>query len=293
MTATPVREPTLRALVTVEVRRALARRTVRALVLVAVVAAVVMGIGVFANAEDVGGEPDDGLVVQPAPRPATASDTDDPAYLVNLWQDDGEGLLLIPGTLLPLGAAIAAASLLGAEWHAGTMTTLLTWAPRRLRVLGSKLGTAAALAALISLGLLVVFSLALLPTMLVKGSTQGADGAWAVGVAGVALRIAGVAGLAALLGGALAAIARSTGFAVGVALGYLAVVEPIMRGLKPAWVDWFLAENIGRFVTARPLSASMIDKSTAAAALLLLTYAAVAAAVAMWLFHRRDVAGSS
>ena len=41
---------------------------------------------------------------------------------------------------MPVVAAawLLAASFVGAEWHAGTMGTLLTWEPRRLYVLGAK-----------------------------------------------------------------------------------------------------------------------------------------------------------
>ena len=36
---------------------------------------------------------------------------------------------------LVVGALFAGASVAGAEWRAGSMTTLLTWEPRRVRVI--------------------------------------------------------------------------------------------------------------------------------------------------------------
>ena len=98
--------------------------------------------------------------------------------------------------------------------------------------------------------------------------------------------------LAAVLGASLAGIARNTAFGVGVTLGHVAVVEPIVRVLKPSWDSWFLAENIARFVTARPMTTAEFEGSTEGALLRLTIYVAIAAAFGTWLFQRRDLAGT-
>jgi len=92
------------------------------------------------------------------------------------------------------------ASLVGAEWHAGTMATLLTWEPRRLRVLAAKLVAAGALAFTLAVGLQLLLGAALLPAGLLRGTTQGIDSSWMRSLSGVGLRVAGVSVLGAMMG---------------------------------------------------------------------------------------------
>jgi hypothetical protein len=67
-----------------------------------------------------------------------------------------KNVLMFTTVLFILMGLIADASFIGAEYKAGTIGTLLTWEPRRLRVLAAKLAAAAITAALVYLAFQVV-----------------------------------------------------------------------------------------------------------------------------------------
>lgn len=265
----------------VEMRRYLARRLTRVLVLLALVVTAIVAITVYVV--------NDPLVQGQAP----FLEDGDPHALTALWPVDnpGEGILLnSTAFFLLVTGLIAAASMIGAEWKAGTFTHLLTWEPRRPRVAAAKVLAAAILAAAITAALLLCFSAAFLPTVLAKGTTEGADRSWFVGYLGGVLKISGATGLAAVIGAAIAMIGRNTTAAVGAAFGYFAVAEPMIRGLKPQWQRWLLSENVVAFLT------DGIDdpftRSAGGAGLTMVAYAAAFAVIAGVLFHRRDIAGA-
>lgn len=313
-------------LLAVEMRRDLSRRLTWVLLGVATLVIVIMGIAVFATVEDVPSDIDTRIAdaraerradvrgcvqdLQSSPEfagpgveafcddqfpPVEVVDPEDPAFLVALWPDDGEteGTLLLAATFLPMGALIAGASMVGGEWRAQTMTTLLTWEPRRVRVMLAKLGSAGILATALGAVLLALFSVAFLPAVFLKGSTDTADASWFSGYLAAIVRIATVTGLAAVLGAAIANLGRNTGAALGAAFAWMAVIEPVIRALRPGARPWLLAENVGRFVTARPLEGAEITRSTAGAFLVLVLYVGSIAAISVWQFRRRDVAGAA
>ncbi|HEX9235712.1 MAG TPA: hypothetical protein VF972_05495 [Actinomycetota bacterium] len=182
------------------------------------------------------------------------------------------------------------ASFIGAEWHAGTMTTLLTWEPRRVRVLAAKVGVAAAMAFAGTIFLLLILGLALVPVATLHGTTVGADATWLRGLMGLALRAGATAAIAATLGGALASIGRNTAAALGVAFGYLAILEPLLRGLRPGWSSWLVANNVGTFVEGtRNLNEGFASRSPIAAGVLVGIYTIGLAVIAASMFRARDV----
>ena len=83
----------------------------------------------------------------------------------------------VSAPLTILGIALAA-SFTGAEWSAGTMTTLLTWEPRRGRVYVAKFVAAAIFTFVSAIALQAVLGLALLPSGLAHGSTAGVNAHW-------------------------------------------------------------------------------------------------------------------
>jgi ABC-2 type transport system permease protein len=202
----------------------------------------------------------------------------------------------IRGALLGVNAVVMAlllglgATIVGAEWHAGTMTTLLTWEPRRVRVLLMKVAATVLFAFLASLLVQAVLAAALLPSAALRGTFVGAGGAWVRTTVAVALRGAVIASIAAAMGFALASIARNTAAALGIGLGYFAVVEPIFRGLRPKWTPWFLFDNAATFIQGHPPLFAEHFRSARGAGLVLLAYAAAGVAAAVALFRRRDVA---
>lgn len=275
------------SLLIVEMRRDLYRRLTAVLIAMAVGAVVVVGIAVFAANEPFGYDPTAAEALRPP--------GDDPRYLTALWprHSPGDALLLTPAIFLTLFAFVAGASMIGAEWKAGTFTNLLTWEPRRTRVMAAKLGAAGLLAGAISAALLAVFSAAFLPTVLAKGTTAGADAAWLGGLTAGVLRIAGIAGLAAVAGAAVAAIGRNTAGAIGAVFGYIALIEPLVRGLRPRLQPWLVVENAVVWLTGGRAAELPIDRTAAEAGLTLAAYAVALSLVAWFLFIRRDVAGGA
>jgi ABC-2 type transport system permease protein len=80
---------------------------------------------------------------------------------------------IFKGTSVPLiilGLALGA-SFIGAEWHSGTITTLLTWEPRRIRVMGGKVIAAVTAVFLSAVTLQSILGLALWPVAAMQGST--------------------------------------------------------------------------------------------------------------------------
>jgi ABC-type transport system involved in multi-copper enzyme maturation permease subunit len=182
------------------------------------------------------------------------------------------------------------ASLVGAEWHAGTMATLLTWEPRRVRVLLAKLVAAGALAFTLAVVLQLLLGAALLPAGLLRGTTEGMDSGWMRSLSGVGLRVAAVSVLGATMGFSLATTGRNTAAALGIAFGYLAIVENAIRGLRPSWTPWLLGDNIVVIITNQPQNSPLVDRSTFGAAILLACYTLALLAAAVATFRRRDVA---
>lgn len=213
-----------------------------------------------------------------------------PALMAHWWIAGGEdGTLLIGAIPLLVGGLLGGASVAGAEWRAGTVTTVLTWEPRRVRVHLARAVSTFVLATVIAAGLEVLFLAAALPAVLAHGTTAGTNGEWWTDLIGAIIRIAVLTGGIAVLGNALATLGRSTGFAFGIAFAWIAIAEQLVRGLKPSVLNWLLAENIGTFVTWTPLEGVRGAPSAVGSALTLGAYFAAFAAVATMAFTRRDI----
>jgi hypothetical protein len=125
--------------------------------------------------------------------------------------------------LLSLFAFIVGASFVGAEWRSGGMMNLLLWRPRRLQVLGAKLGTL--LGFLIGLLALLggVWTAAFWLIATYRGVTASmTPGAWQsfglTGLRGLAMVLA-----AGTVGFALASVGRHTAMALGFAIAAFVV----------------------------------------------------------------------
>jgi ABC-2 type transport system permease protein len=259
------------ALIGTEARRDLSRWAIRILVALGVLAIVVLAVALY-----------------------LATGPEDGVRLVDIWPKDGQdGILLVTGFFLFLGGFFGGATVLGAEWKANTMATLLTWEPRRVRVGAVKIVVAAVLAFAIAVLLQILLVVLLMPTIWHVGTTTGGDAEFWWGVLGAMTRIGAVTGLCAAFGAALTLLGRNTALTLGALFGYIAVAEPILRGLKPQWSQWYVAENISRFVTAAPLIGSEFQKSTVGAALTLVVYALLVAALAVFVFRQRDLTGAT
>jgi ABC-type transport system involved in multi-copper enzyme maturation permease subunit len=193
------------------------------------------------------------------------------------------------GILVVIGGLLLGASFVGAEWHAGTMTTLLTWEPRRVRVLAAKaIVTAVCVFVLMAL-LLAVFALGLALVASTRGITDNLGDHFLRAVAGSSLRVAGCSVAGALVGLAIAMLARNTAAAIGIGFAYLAVIEGVVRGLRPGWQHYLLADNIAVVVTGGDAGIMQEPVTLAYAIATVAIWTAVLMSAAAVAFRVRDV----
>jgi ABC-2 type transport system permease protein len=181
----------------------------------------------------------------------------------------------------------------GGEWRHGTITTLLTWEPRRLRLHAARSASAAVLAFTISFGLQVLFLTAFLPAVFAHGTTAGVDGSFWVGLVVAMARMSALTAAAAVLAIALATLARNTAFAVIAVFAWMAVVESLIRGLRPSLAPWLWAENLGTVMTWGQLPDVEFTRSPLVALVTLFFYFGVIVVGAAVAFQRRDITGTS
>jgi ABC-2 type transport system permease protein len=207
---------------------------------------------------------------------------------------DLPGILEGIASITSIIGVVVGASFVAASWQTGTITTILTWEPRRARWFASRLLIASAGVFVLVVVLLMFLSVGLWIASSLRGSTIGADGSLWTDVVATWVRIALVAGVAAAIAGAIAAVGRYTAAALGVLFVYAAVIEGLIRGLRPLWTPWLLGDNIVTFVSWRTLEVqySPIGSYTlrpGISILVILGYAAVALALGFTFVRVRDV----
>ncbi|MEP6476469.1 MAG: ABC transporter permease subunit [Actinomycetota bacterium] len=191
--------------------------------------------------------------------------------------------------LVVIGGLLLGASFVGAEWHAGTMTTLLTWEPRRLRVLAAKALVAAVGVFVLMVVLLGAFALTLTLVAVTRGVTDGLGDHFWRSVVGTLLRIAACASAGSLVGLGIAMITRSTAAAVGIGFAYLGIVEGLIRGLRPGWQHFLLADNIAVVITGADRGIMRLPVTLTHAAVTVAAWAAALLLAAAASFRSRDV----
>ena len=191
--------------------------------------------------------------------------------------------------LIVLGLAVGASSV-GADWQVGTMAALLTWEPRRVRVFLVRVAVVVVSVFALAVALQSVFSLALAAAAALRGTTVGTESPWLAGVMWTMLRIAGASALGAWLGVTLSMIGRNTAAALGVAFGYLAIVESLLRGFIPKISGSLLSTNLVVFVDGRAGTSETGGLITVGgASITIAVYAGVLLIAALALFRTRDV----
>ena len=202
--------------------------------------------------------------------------------------DMSDGLV---GLSLPLlmFAWLVGASAIGAEWGNRTVSALLTWEPRRARVLLTKAAAAAVSTGLWVIALEVVWTAVMLPVASGGDDLRfGGPFSWSDYTQSGA-RILLVSMFASILGFALATIGKNTGAALGGGMAYLLIVETLVRWFMPDWQDWLLSTNIARVLEGSAGQAGL-GRSTVEAAALLAVYGAGLFLVALGVFRRREMA---
>ena len=185
---------------------------------------------------------------------------------------------------------VLGASFIGAEWHWGTIATLLTWEPRRTRVLVAKLLACVAATFVLFVVIQVVFALVLWLVAATRGVTEGTgSAAWVRSVGGVVARSAALGAFSAAVGVAIATVGRNTAAALGVGFVYFGVVEGLIRGLRPGWQRWLVGDNGTVFLTGVDNGFPPLHRTMTSSGLLLLAYAAALAVIAVAWFRARDL----
>ena len=180
------------------------------------------------------------------------------------------------------------ASFVGAEWHNRTMTTLLTWEPRRVRVLAAKAIANALIVFLWVVAFEAIAAAAFYPAARFEGSMAGVDAAWWWDLTKLVLGAGGLGAIVASFGLALGTIGRNTAAALGVGFGYFAILEGLIRAFKPSWNDWLVGPNVALVLNGS--EDVTVGHSPEAGALLLTAYVATALLGAAIVFRRRDIA---
>jgi hypothetical protein len=249
----------------VELRRLLSRRTVRILLAAYLALILVVMLGNFLS----------------------ASDTEPLRW--EFIRDSGLGL----GGGFATLAFVLGASAGGAEWGARTIEALLVWEPRRTRLLLVK---AAVLAVVVVVAAVVVqVVVAPLSRLAVagRGTLAGApDDLWTTYVGNSATVVA-FAVITSTLAFGIASLTRNTGFALGVAFVYVAIIERLLS-LLGDWIDPFMFfYNAGAFldhgVDLTRDDGSTYVLTTVRGGVTLVAYAAVVLTAAITSFNRRDV----
>jgi ABC-2 type transport system permease protein len=138
---------------------------------------------------------------------------------------------------------VVGASFVAASWQTGTIGTILTWESRRLRWYGARLVVLAFGVFVVTVAMIAFLCAALAVTAGIRGSTVLPEGWWS-DVATTVVRVAIAASIGSLIGGALAAVGRHTAAALGVVFVWVAVLEGIVRGMRPLWAPWLLGDNM-------------------------------------------------
>ena len=269
-------------LLVVEMRRALHRRVVRVLILLALIGCATVGVIAFTTS------------VGKSLAELQVDGNTHPAVMRDWWvPGSGDGVLAIASFMLVLGGLFGGASVAGAEWRAGTITTLLTWEPRRVRVHLSRTAACAILAFLIALALQVAYLASMLPAVLANGSAANLDAHWCVSILAAMARTSVLAAFAAMLGVALSTIGRNTAFALVVVFTWFSVLEGLVRGLKPGLSRFLWGENMTIVLSWAQLENVKFQRGPVVALVTVTLYLSVIVAAATLAFRRRDVAGGS
>ncbi len=256
-------------------RRALHRRLVRWMIVLAMSLSALAGVIIYLTSRNSG---------------ALAGETAHPAHMASWWGSGGEDSLLLTAALfLVVGAAICGASVAGAEWKAGTITTALTWEPSRSHLHAARMASAAILAFVVAFALEIVFLLAAVPAVVLNGDADGTGLGWWIGLLLAMTRVALISSLVAVLAASIATIGRNTSAALVVIAAWALVVERIVAGLRPQLARFMIGENVATVVPWSQLTNVAFERPPIVALVTLLAYLATVVAVAGASFTRRDV----
>jgi hypothetical protein len=228
----------------------------------------------------------------------SSTDPDRVMRLVDLWLSrdaadllDGqrEQAITTTSVLCYLLLIVLGASAVGAEYRAGTVTTVLTWEPRRVRLLLARFAAVAVVALVFFLAIHLLFVAGWALGASLRGSTDGADGGFWRDLVFVVLRASMIAGVFAVMSAAIATLLRNTAGAMGVWFGYLIAIEGILRANVDETIPWTLIISTAAFYGWERLTEAGHAVTGAAGLLHLALFLVVLGGAAIAVFARRDV----
>jgi hypothetical protein len=165
---------------------------------------------------------------------------------------DLTGILEGLAFLIVLLGALLGATLGGADWSVRTMATLLTWEPRRIRVLLVRAVVVILVVFVFTFALQVLFSFLWWLGVQVRGVSSVPEGFW-----GNLLEVLVRSSILATLGGvvalSVATIGKSTVGAVAILFGYLVLVEGFLVSFVRALWPWAAVRAAFVIITQTPL----------------------------------------
>jgi ABC-2 type transport system permease protein len=195
-------------------------------------------------------------------------------------------------TFVILLALLVGASLGGADWTSNTMTTLLTWESRRVRVFFVRAAVVVACVIAITVFIEVVFAALAVLVAATRGTTAFLPpGFWRT-VALTVGRVSVMAAAFAVIAYAIAMVGRSTVSSLGLVFGYLIVVEGIIAGFRPSIAGNLLVRAAVVVIGHQPIldeSGGGVLLDVPRAWLVVGVYTVVLAMVGLLIFRRRDV----
>ena len=148
----------------------------------------------------------------------------------DLLLDDLPEIVEASAAMLSMLAVVLGASLAGADWSTGSMTTVLTWEPRRTRVWLVRAGVAAATVAIVIAVIVADFTVMLWLASSISGSAETSEGFAGIAFA-ISWRVVLVSAVFGTLAHAVASLGRSTIAGVGILFGYALIFEGFVASL--------------------------------------------------------------
>jgi ABC-type transport system involved in multi-copper enzyme maturation permease subunit len=256
------------ALIRSEIWRLMSRRFFRVMLAAVVGLAVVVGLIVFVRAAREGSSPPYTTAVPLA--------------------------MLIAGQPVFALSVLVGASFVGAEWTSGAMTTLLTWEPRRGRILAAKVVAASVVTAIATLAVLLIVAEVLLPSGLTVGTTVGYSGQWLRSVSGLWLRTGAISAIGAALGVGLGTLMRNSAGSIALWLVFEFIASPLLVVWRPRLGLWMPGTNVQQFLRSDQVIGVFDVRqapgfSTLRSGIVLAAYAACLVGAGFVAFRTRDV----
>jgi ABC-2 type transport system permease protein len=202
-------------------------------------------------------------------------------------------------TFVVLLGVLLGASLGGADWTNNTMTTLLSWEPRRARVFFIRGAVIAILVFAITAFLQIVFCVVYAFVAAIVGSTLFLPIHFWTDVAETIGRVSLMGTALGVVAYVLSMIGRSTVSSLGTVFGYLILFEGVIAGFRPTIQANLLVRGASVIISQQPI----IDTSSFAtsdaqppilmdvqrACIVVALYVVVLGAISLIQYRRRDV----